>query len=706
MRPVHLGETIATSLRLARSAAPAAALASGLMSPAASAATGDLDPSFADLGRAYALLNLEGAAWSLEPQAEDWLLGGGDFYDYYGTYVEGFAQRLTGSGAIDATFAPLGIANTEILDVAVAADGSMIGVGRTLQTTPSPQRLVLTVFRLGPNGARDAAFGVDGVVQLFQDGLRSVASSVVLESDGRVAVAGVRDSRLVVVRLLANGTLDATFAAGGIYTGASNDDYLLPKILRVADGGYRVTNQGGGCQVLALAPNGVPEASFGEAGLAGLSPASRCYDMTALEDGRLVVAGRAEADAGFAVRLLASGEPDATFEASAVADAIREVTALEATEGGSIILAGRGAEAAGQAAVVMRLKSDGKIDTAFGDGGQTLIDLPSEFGTLPTVHDIALGNGRVLLAGGDGQWQQRPFVARLLGNDDPGGPGVIGVARPGVDVRQQDGEAVLTVRRMGGRSGRVSVLVRTQGGPDATAVAGEDYTVVDRRLTWEDGDAADRQLVIPLLPDLAGAVAEEYESIKLVLSDIEGGAGLGTWASWVGIAADGEPAGQFAIDIDGNQLPISESAGTAGTRLASVRVSRRYYYTGPVSVRVIAVGGTAAAGSDFDATPVTLAWADGESADKFATFRIIDDRDREEAETFSVQLSATTGGAVIGPYSSVEFTIARNDQPSPSSGSGGGTTGLLSLLLLGGAEWARRAARRWFGRGYTVRARS
>jgi hypothetical protein len=44
-------------------------------------ASGDLDPSFADVGRAYALLNLEGEAWSIEPQEDDGILGGGDYYE-------------------------------------------------------------------------------------------------------------------------------------------------------------------------------------------------------------------------------------------------------------------------------------------------------------------------------------------------------------------------------------------------------------------------------------------------------------------------------------------------------------------------------------------------------------------------------------------------------------------------------------------------
>lgn len=71
---------------LARGATPGAAVASSLLSPLALGASGDLDPSFADVGR-LALPDLSGPLWSIEPQDDEAVFAGGllctGWYCYY-----------------------------------------------------------------------------------------------------------------------------------------------------------------------------------------------------------------------------------------------------------------------------------------------------------------------------------------------------------------------------------------------------------------------------------------------------------------------------------------------------------------------------------------------------------------------------------------------------------------------------------------------
>ena len=688
MNSLDLRRSVSTTMKYARGAAPVAALASSLLSPATLGAPGDLDPSFADVGRAYALLNLDGPAWSIETQGDDdYIVAGGDSYDsfYYDSfYISGFAQRLSGDGSIDQAFAGLDPADRQVLDTVVAADGSVIGVGRHLIGS---DRVVLLVFRLDSDGVLDPTFGEAGLVHLFSDAGASAGSSVLLDSDGSVVVAGVRDGRMTVTRLLANGALDLTFADSGVYTGPANDELALPTIVRAATGGYRVTCQLVECHVLALTAGGAVDESFGTAGRATLGQPSNCSSMAAQDDGRLLVAGHRDSEA-FAIRLLASGERDETFEASVVAESLREATALHVSEGGPIIVAGRGAEGRAPGGVVMRLHASGALDTTFGNGGSTLIDLPSEYGKQPTVRDITVKGGTVLVAGDDGGWPVRPFIARLLGDAGTDGPGVLGFTRlDQAEAMEKDGEAVVTVRRTGGRAGRVSVLLKTRSAAAfPSAAAGEDYVTTEHVLTWEDGDVVDQQVIIQILPDAPGAVPEEREFLEAVLSGVEGGAGLGGQVARVAIAPDGEPAGQFSIrTLD--SASISESIGSV-----RVGVSRDYYFDGPVSVTVTPVAGTAAAGEDFAGNPITLTWADGEGGEKIANFVVHDDKVAEGAEQFSVRLSAPTGEAVVGPRSAISYTIVSNDKPLTSR-SGGGGVELLSLLLLGLAGWMRRASR-------------
>jgi len=264
-----------------------------------------------------------------------------------------------------------------------------------------------------------------------------------------------------------------------------------------------------------------------------------------------------------------------------------------------------------------------------------------------------------------------------------------------VAAREQDGEAIVNVRRTGGGTGPVSVLVRTRPATwGQFAVVGEDYAVTETRLTWGDGDVGDKQLVVPLLPDAPGAPAEEYEGFEVELSDPQGAAGLGTRRARVTISPDGNPGGQLSIEY-ASVRNVWESIGTV-----RVTVSRNYYTTGNVSVTVGAAPGTAVAGVDYAGDAVTLTWADGESDQKFADFTIIDDTVVEESENFFVVLSAPTGGAILGAQSKISFNIARNDQPPPppaSSKSGGGAVGVLSLLLLGLGEMLRQVSR-WAAR--------
>jgi uncharacterized delta-60 repeat protein len=741
-------QAVANILKRARDAAPGALLTSGLLCPVALSAPGDFDTTFGDDGRVGPLVNFDGPSWAIAPLdgtfcggdgGEDCVaFAGGDyecigygcdgdpFYDPL-TFASGFVGRAFKTGSIDLS-SELKLRDTQVLDVVAYPDGRIVGVGRTRRSPGDVAKL--TVFRLNIDGSLDPTFGVGGLVHFESHELaRPVGSSVVLDPDGRIVVAGVRNDLLIVLRLLANGVLDETFGNSGVYTGPANFHDVFPRIVRVADGGYRVTRNYLGdvpvqnvpnCTVLALTARGALDGSFGVQGVADLEVSSgfavSCSSMAAQADGRLLVGGRLGrpefATNGFAIRLLSSGNRDETFSTrGAVPAAMDEVTALDVSDSGSIVVAGR-SEAGVPAALVMRLQANGALDEIFGNGGSTMIDLPAEHQAEPIIHDVAFQGGDIVIAGGDyATSPQRPFLAKLQGDDDDGGgdgPGVLDVVPTHVEVKEAAGEAVVTVRRTGGRAGRVSALVQTQPATslpaNERATAGQDYTATERTLTWEDGDGRDKQVVIPIVPDPDGAVAEEFEVFEVALSVVEGDAGLGTRIGTVVIAADGGPGGQFSIAAAQQNIP--ESAGSV-----TVTVSRNFYFDGVVSVSVAPVAGTAFGGADYSSDPLTLTWPDDDAGARTVHFTILDDQVEEDAEQFSVQLLAPTGGAIVGPRSTVSFTILDNDQSPPvsppplppptsgpptssnppSSGSGGGGFGLFSLLLLGLGLLRRRS---------------
>jgi uncharacterized delta-60 repeat protein len=679
-----MNNQIVTVLRNAYRAVPAV-LAIGMLSPATLAATGDLDPGFADVGR-LVLPDFLGPAFSVEAQDDNIILAGGKLVPQFGENRDafGFARRLSGTGAIDATFAAAGLDDLMVADLVVQPDGTIVGVGkRTAEGDALP-----VAFRLQRDGSLDAGFGEDGVVELT--GTTDIWS-VAVDPGGAIVIAASSSpgetprASLVVLRLLPTGDRDDSFgSAGAFYISAGVEEFYIPsRILSAEDGGYRIAlNEESlsfdGCRVLALSAGGTVDWNT------ELDAKSTCNSMVELPDGRLLIAGFDFDSTGpLVARLLASGDVDPTFAAELPAGTALDVATDIAvdTNTGSIVvvLDDCSCNTRAPALAVARLQADGTLDQLFGNGGVTWIDLPELDGNpMPAgPGDVTvLDNSDVLVSGGE----QTAFVARLVGGSGNDSPGVLGVTNIRVDTSEDAQEAIVTVRRMGGKAGNVSAAYDAHAisGDEFHAVEGEDFTAVSGRLDWPDGDSADKQIVVPIAPD-AGS-PEETEQFAVELSDVQGGAGAGTRETTVSIESDAPPAGMFSIYE--SEIHVGES------RYAQVTIRRNYYYDGAVSVTATLSSGTATLGEDFRGETVTLSWADGSYGSEFVYIRIFKDTIDEPQEQFTLQLSDATGGAVIGPRSTATIFIADNDEPAPppppppGEGGGGGPVGLVSLLLL------------------------
>jgi hypothetical protein len=101
-------------------------------------------------------------------------------------------------------------------------------------------------------------------------------------------------------------------------------------------------------------------------------------------------------------------------------------------------------------------------------------------------------------------------------------PGVLSFSAPTYTVTENGLQATLTVVRTGGSDGAVSVRLTTANG---TATAGNDYTSVNTTISFADGDTTAKTITVPILDD---PLVEGNETVKLTLSNITGGATLGT----------------------------------------------------------------------------------------------------------------------------------------------------------------------------------
>lgn len=520
---------------------PATAVASGLLSPVAMGASGDLDPTFGDVGRTT--FDFAGPAWSLEPVDEDFIFAGGDECQgwacdyYYADYAWSFVGRVSGTGSVDPSFAPARLESVAVFDVALQPDdGKVVAAGSTYDSNRGGS--TLTIFRLDRDGALDSTFGDGGIVRWSTTGFHHHAGAVAIDPDGRIVVAGSEAGRLIVMRLLADGTVDASFGLSGSFVGPAHVILQRIHILRTAAGAYRITaNSSDSCHVVGLTANGALDASFGNNGvkLVGGPPgAMRCNSMAAQTDGRLLFAGWMSTGA-FVTRLLANGEADPSFIPTVIPDLMTNATALTVGSDDSVLVAGRG-PAGVSGAMIVRLQADGELDALFGTAGATWIDLPFDGDWRPEINDMSvLPEGGVVATGGA---FGTPFMVRLVGTAGADSPGVVGVKQADLSVGENFQQATVTVRRMGGDSGRISVAYQTVANDWDPAAAGADYTEVSGRLTWEDGDATERQIAIPILQDTR---MEASEWFVLELEDVQGSAGMGTRIARVEIMDDEPP---------------------------------------------------------------------------------------------------------------------------------------------------------------------
>lgn len=100
-------------------------------------------------------------------------------------------------------------------------------------------------------------------------------------------------------------------------------------------------------------------------------------------------------------------------------------------------------------------------------------------------------------------------------------PGVVSLNPRNQTVSEGAGSITITVERVLGTYGAVSVAYSTSNG---TAVAGSDFTQTSGTLHWADGQSNTQTFVVPIINDSTGETDEAFE---IVLSNGTGGVGVG-----------------------------------------------------------------------------------------------------------------------------------------------------------------------------------
>ena len=585
--------------------------------------------------------------------------------------------RFNADGSVDTTFGTAGrllvdfSGNDDQANAMIQQpDGNIVAAGFARDSNGFSS---MAVVRLTSAGTLDTSFGSGGKATVPFGTLQSAASALGLQSDGKLVLAGAvaegtASTDAALARLNANGSLDTSFGTGGKTSVAFGGKDYLSGVVVEPNGGIVAS---GRLQSSAPPPNdafvarftaaGTLDPAFGNNGktlidCGDIAAASNCtaYALSRQSDGKLVVVGYDDVQTRlFVARLLATGGYAGNIGFAKSSDSSAESAGNQAivvrrTGGRSGIVSVSYTVTPGTASQGSDITfTNGTLTWADGDFADKIINIGIVNDGLVEFTETY----SVVLSGATGGagLSTYQFVGGIT-DDDTATNGALQFLTTSGSVSEAVGTATISVGRPGGSKGAVSVSYATS---DATATAGSDYTATTGTLSWADGDASAKTISIPINDD---TIQEPDETLGVTLSAPTGGAILGPNSTFTLTIIDNDGPGTLSTTVAA--ATVQKSAGSL-----TLTVSRTIGGKGAVTVDYATASGTAIAGTDFTATSGTLSWADGDIAGKTITIPIIVDRQPAAAQTFTLNLSNPTGGAVLGTIQIVTITIAADGAP-------------------------------------------
>lgn len=355
--------------------------------------------------------------------------------------IEFAVARLTTTGALDLTFNGTGKQTIDFgfygvaEDLVVQPDGKIVVVGHAAQGAGED----FAVARLNSDGSLDNSFGTGGK-QTLDFGLYDAGLSTVLQSDGKIVVAGFTSDGgpsytvATVARLNIDGTPDNTFDGDGKLTVDLGPDHVLGYDVALQAGGkillagYVQAGADGDFAVVRLNADGSLDSSFGISGQQTVDFGDGVYAsataMAVLPDGKIVLAGSSFV-----------WEPR-TFTYQYYDEFTGELVTQEETNIVQI-----------HDFAVAQLTSAGELDTSFGNNGTQTVDFGSDYELNSSV--ALQADGKILLAGfSSTEATVNDFaVARLLGDEAPTRLVTVDILPESLNV---DSNGTLTVLIYGG----------------------------------------------------------------------------------------------------------------------------------------------------------------------------------------------------------------------------------------------------------------
>jgi uncharacterized delta-60 repeat protein len=225
--------------------------------------------------------------------------------------------RYNSDGTLDGGFGTggkvttaIGLNNEVANSVAIQSDGQIVVVG-TVQNASSTSN-DMAIVRYNSDGTLDMGFGTGGKVTTAIPSAGSSASSVAVQLDAKIVVAGGGGSGYAVVRYNSDGTLDGTFGTGGIATtavgeGGSGGSIALQLDGKIVVAGSAVTGGHNNFAVVRYNSNGTLDTGFDTDGIVttAIEAIGSFASSVALQsDGKVVAAGTTIHSGGVSIAIV------------------------------------------------------------------------------------------------------------------------------------------------------------------------------------------------------------------------------------------------------------------------------------------------------------------------------------------------------------------------------------------------------------------
>jgi uncharacterized delta-60 repeat protein len=377
---------------------PSALLLTIWLTAAVQAAPGDLDLNFGTGGivvTPITELPYYDEPRSMQVQSDGKIVVCGQVYEenVYGDYytISFFLARYNSTGTLDASFGTNGkiigsfAYDGEIVgeDLALQPDGKIVVIGHKYNDSSS---FDFAVNRYHSNGTLDASFGAGGRVATPIGNSFEFAESVAVGPDGKIVVAGYSylgggDFAFAVVRYQPDGSLDASFGAGGVVITPMSNNYISVGTVLLQPNGKIIVVGGSGINnlftLVRYNADGSPDAEFGSNGKVihsiGNGPAS-FFDGILQPDGKIVAAGYSNYNTAI-IRYHADGSMDTSFAENGV---FRTEAGFFVGRGlalqpdGKIVSFG---DSMSSGFAISRLNAKGSPDASFGTHGRVVVPI-------------------------------------------------------------------------------------------------------------------------------------------------------------------------------------------------------------------------------------------------------------------------------------------------------------------------------------------